>query len=175
MARKQKRKRPQIDPFCTCPELHEKVVELVGSPEDHISFNCNTENIPHEDEYSTWIVGKFKCPNKKCNKQWSSGKVYTNIFMYADNSYIANVYNQQCRKCKCVSKPILDDSYENRVSRRIRIWLGLSVPPPIFTDKNTPHHDMDRCEGCRAGKCYAGKDLQQLTKHMSSISVSREF
>lgn len=157
----------KIEPFCTYPELHEKVARLVGGTEPYILFNYDPDDNSHTHEGDTNVVGKFKCQNRNFRNEWSSGKIYTDIFMYPSNSYRAHVYNQRCMRCRKICKPVLDDSYEVRISRRLRIWRGDSVPELPSHEKSTAPHHIERCEACRIGKCQAAKSIERLMKRMT--------
>ncbi len=149
--------------FSLYPELHTDVCDHFD--DDNIEFLFKTE-----DDDSNWVecwktnvVGEFKCNNPKCHKTgWSSGIIATLIRLYPENFYNARVYHQRCRACYSLSRPELDWSYAERVSRRLKIWSGVDVDPINALTKFTPPHDEDNCEGCAHGACirsYSGPRL----------------
>jgi hypothetical protein len=117
-------------------------------------------------------MGRFKCHNPACStNKWVSGHVAITIRMYPENEYNARVYHQRCQRCNFVSKPTLDYTYADRVTYRLKKWSGLQLEKPVFTDKKTPPHKSDLCEGCKAGHCLKASqlDVRDQGKMISSL------
>nr|WNT93878.1 putative zinc finger protein [Emericellopsis sp.] len=135
------------------PQLREDGLQFVFHPRD------DDENM--ENEHETYIMGCFVCRNEKCRQQdWPSKKIFTVIRMYAGQRYNARVYHQRCRSCNTLSRPDLDvESYVDRVVYRLRKWSGIHVPESHRQWKDTREpHKKELCEGCRAGRCEAGRE-----------------
>ncbi|KAI1632368.1 zinc-binding domain-containing protein [Biscogniauxia mediterranea] len=114
-------------------------------------------------------MGKFKCNNGRCSKDgWSSKKVAITIRGYPGNGYDAIVYNQRCKSCNKLGVLTLDvDSYVERIAYRLKVWAGVSVAQPYYNDGGGPQHEIDLCEGCRHGRCQAGRGRYGLVARSS--------
>lgn len=142
-------------PWSLYPRLHEHVASTLE--QDHILSKFrpvdDTENFTHS--YDTNIMGRFVCHNPACNSDgWSSKKIAITIRMYPETEYNVRVYHQRCKSCNRLSRPILNESYTERVVYRIKKWNGISLRPPFHAKRKTglPHNSR-LCEGCKDGHC----------------------
>lgn len=139
------------------PALHKDVAVLLG--EDQLNFEFHAEDddncVKNRDIN---VRGRFFCNRKACSARgWWSGVIPITIRMYRGRSYNARVYHQRCAVCNSLAKPKLDESYAERVSRRLKIWSGVKVPRLKYGKKKTKRpHQKDLCEGCKAGHCMGG-------------------
>jgi hypothetical protein len=152
-------KRPnETRELLTFPELHEQVAQAVlpeiTSPWFHESPDSPSSLSPIH-VYGTNLMGRFKCNNNACKKDgWVSGRIHVQIYGYEDNGYSAVVYNQRCTKCKCLGTLEGDKTtYVERVAYRIKAWAGVRVQAPPYSEKQTPPHEEELCEGCKRGMC----------------------
>lgn len=136
------------------PKLHRDVLDQLRQDDLDFEFKKRPNSRDLEQEYDTYIQGRFYCPNKACGKNgWSSKKVAVTIRMFTNNRYNVTVYHQRCKSCNFVSRPSLDDSYADRVSYRLKKWSGIDVVPPVHSRESERPHETSLCEGCRAGHC----------------------
>ncbi|CAG8207328.1 unnamed protein product, partial [Penicillium nalgiovense] len=94
------------------------------------------------------------------------------IRLFPGQKYNARVYHQRCKFCHWLSRPVLDQSYAERIVYWIRQWNGIRVErPPISRDSKGPHN-RQLCEGCKAGHCsQADEDwVAQLDRFVSCKS-----
>ncbi|OAA71489.1 hypothetical protein ISF_02040 [Cordyceps fumosorosea ARSEF 2679] len=139
---------------CSMPSyLHPQVQELLDEEDLYFTFRPPGEKGPYIKEKDTAVMGKFRCGNKKCPNKWGSKRIAITIRLYRNNKYTVVVYHQRCQKCDALAKPELDESYEERVSRWLKIWSGINVPWEYHPKKRTAPHQKSRCEGCKAGHC----------------------
>jgi hypothetical protein len=150
--------------FFTFPALHPNVADAVSPEIPSTWFNSDVDDDTFDDDYNTYVMGKFTCTNKKCKKRfWGSKKVYIEIRGYANNGYGAVVYNQRCKDCDELGTFELDiPSYVERVAYRLKKWAGVDVEAPSFGGIQGPSHEQDFCEGCKLGKCQQGYRPQKL-------------
>lgn len=76
--------------------------------------------------------------------------------MYPGSEYNARVYHQRCKTCNELSKPMLDESYVERVVYRLKSWSGVQMDRPFYGGNSGAPHEAEFCEGCRAGHCLVG-------------------
>lgn len=143
---------------------HQKVMDALAGvvdPAELRKFNKKTTPPPRiQHQHSTHLVASFRCPTPTCRgRRWSSGVVCTAIRAYHDNTYNATVYNQRCRACNTLGSMKLDvDVYVDRVSYWLKKWAGVKMELPHAGEKkNTPPHEVEYCEGCKAGLCMRGQ------------------
>ncbi|KUI59475.1 hypothetical protein VP1G_11089 [Cytospora mali] len=138
----------------TFPQLHQEVSSVVSDAVGSTWFNRQAGG-NFNNEYSTYVMGKFKCNYKSCpNNGWSSKKVSILIRGYPNNGYGAIVFNQRCESCNQLGSLILDNtSYVDRVSYRIKKWAGVPVQEQYYASKEGPRHKSELCEGCKRGLC----------------------
>ena len=144
----------QCLPWSTYPALHANVSRLLGV--DNLSFRFHEEDEPHgsTNEYDTTVMGRFICENDSCSSDgWSSKKIAITIRMYLGTEYNARVYNQRCRFCDRLSRPTLDNSYEERIAYRLKKWCGVPMDLPYYSGQSEGPHQSNLCEGCRNGHC----------------------
>jgi hypothetical protein len=148
------KKRRSVKPWSMHPSKHEAVAALLEA--DNLTFTF------HEDDteegciksYDTSIMGKFRCHNASCGTNgWSSKVVAITIRMYPKKRYNVRVYHQRCQNCNVLSKPSLDESYEERVAYRLKRWSGVDVTRPPYKGTSKGPHKSKFCEGCAAGHC----------------------
>ncbi|KAI0376989.1 zinc-binding domain-containing protein [Hypomontagnella monticulosa] len=153
MARKSKK---QSKTSYTFPSLHQDVSEAVSSDISKIWFNKQGDGARRE--YTTHVMGKFKCSNGGCsNHGWGSKKVAILIKGFPGNGYNAVVFNQRCRDCDRLGVLALDEtSYVERVSYRLKKWAGIEMEEQYFSRRAGPPHESEFCEGCKAGYCREG-------------------
>lgn len=136
------------------PQLHDSVSEALVDHDLDFEFHETDDSAGATQEYDTNIMGRFVCNNQSCGTSgWSSKKVAITIRMYPGQEYNARVYFQRCKQCNALSEPILNETYAERVSYRLKRWRGIQVQPPPFSDAISGPHNSDLCEGCRAGHC----------------------
>ncbi|EGE86389.1 hypothetical protein BDDG_09334 [Blastomyces dermatitidis ATCC 18188] len=137
------------------PTHHEHVSSLLEEEYLHFDFHNDDNAEGCIREHDTNIMGRFTCHNDSCGTDgWSSRQIAITIRKYPGNKYNARVYHQRCRRCDSLSRPVLDESYAERVAYRIKKWDGIfmGAPPPYSFEKNGPHHN-DLCEGCKDRHC----------------------
>lgn len=164
MARKgSKRKaRPVEETTRTFPELHDKIAAALEGTDLKPAWveRDNDSLSDHDEEYSSNVMGRFRCINQSCRTGgWGSKLVAIVIRGYDDCSgYNAEVFNQRCRACEQLGTLTLDEaSYVERVVYRLKKWGGVEVERPFFGGQDgRPPHEQDLCEGCQAGYCQRG-------------------
>jgi hypothetical protein len=137
------------------PSLHKDVSSAVS---DHITllrFHENDSDEGVSNEYSTYVIGVFRCCNPLCpTAGWSSGKVTILIRKYHDNGYNAVVFKQRCKSCNRLGTLNLDQkTYTDRVAYRLMKWAGVALVQPYYKPKESPPHKSHLCEGCKRGIC----------------------
>ncbi|KAH6860617.1 zinc-binding domain-containing protein [Alternaria rosae] len=137
------------------PSLHPDVALAVSEHMTPLPFNETNTSQGTNKSYSTFVIGEFRCHNNTCpTHAWTSGKVTILIRRYANGSYNAEVFKQRCRSCNRLGKLKLDNaSYIDRVSYRLLAWSGVQQASRGYTEKYTPPHRKDLCEGCKRGIC----------------------
>jgi hypothetical protein len=161
MSKKKGGSQPRKDPP-KCSRMysryHEEVATAVAA---HIAatpdFNSADTDKGIRNEYSTYVMGTFRCYNSNCSTQlWGSGKVTILIRKYQGGSYNAVVFMQRCEGCNRLGKLKMDKtSYIERVTYRLLKWAGVTPEPPSYRAKKTPPHKAHLCEGCKRGVCRA--------------------
>jgi Fe-S-cluster-containing dehydrogenase component len=149
-----RRKKSGFKGWSMFPTLHDTVNALLA--EDNLSFSFYDNDTDHgvSKEWDTTVMGCFGCKNPNCSSGWGSQQIAITIRMYPNRRYNARVYHQRCNACNTTCRPHLDSSYAERIARRLKIWSGVSVPPPPNRGKKSKApHRSDLCEGCRAGHC----------------------
>ena len=163
---------PQEEKWSMFPLMHDNVSCLLEAEDLHFTFYDLDEDIGSIRTYDTTITGQFSCDNKKCrSKGWLSLRTAITIRMYGGNLYNARVYYQRCERCNMLSKPILDDSYADRVAYRLKKWCGVKLKPPVFSGKSKGPHKEKFCEGCKAGHCSEGRQIDGLVQGFSNFSL----
>lgn len=136
------------------PSFHEAVSRLLEGDNVRCDFHKIDDSQNCTRSYDTNITGRFICRNRACGSNgWSSKKIAVTIRMYPGATYNARVYYQRCESCKNLSRPILNESYAERVAYRLKKWNGIRVEPPYFAGTSAGPHNSDLCEGCRDGHC----------------------
>ncbi|KFY03141.1 hypothetical protein V490_00269 [Pseudogymnoascus sp. VKM F-3557] len=140
-ARKPSRPKQPKARWSMYPSLHNSVSQLLSSSGLYFTFLGTDSDSGLIREYDTFIMGKFRCWNGDCPKViWTSGVVAITIRMYPGERYNARVYHQRCDGCNALSKPILDESYAQRIAYRLKKWSGVEVEPPVYKEgKGSPH------------------------------------
>ncbi|KAK1997934.1 hypothetical protein LX36DRAFT_681394 [Colletotrichum falcatum] len=152
MAKKKAPKRKAPTSFLY-PHLHERVSEAVAEELPSIWFNHNSSTRTTNNEYPTYVMGKFVCDNCP-DTAWTSKKVSIVIRGYPNNGYNATVFSQRCSSCNNLGNFTLDEeSYIERVAYRLKNWAGIKADRPFFSGKDGPPHRVDLCEGCKQGYC----------------------
>lgn len=138
------------------PTHHESVSSLLQEDDLYFDFHDVDRAAGCINEYDTNIMGKFICDNKTCGTDgWSSKRIAITIRMYPREEYNARVYHQRCDGCGNLSRPVLNETYAERIVYRIKKWNGIAVDSvPYSSMRQGPHH-TDLCEGCKAGHCKA--------------------
>ncbi|KAL7894394.1 zinc-binding domain-containing protein [Trichoderma sp. SZMC 28014] len=141
------------------PSLHENVSLQLEKDNLRLEFYANDEEESCVRDYDTNITGRFKCHNNKCDSNgWSSMKIAITIRMYPNDRYNARVYYQRCKGCNRLSKPLLDDTYAERVAYRIKKWHGIQLETPPYSEQSNRPHKSALCEGCKDGHCKEMKE-----------------
>ncbi|ROV97971.1 hypothetical protein VMCG_06974 [Cytospora schulzeri] len=112
----------------TFPQLHHEVSSVVSGEIGSTWYNRQAGGNSNK-EYSTYVMGKFKCNNNKCPKNaWSSKRVAIRIRGYPNNGYNAVVFNQRCESCNRLGILTLNKtSYVERVSYRIKKLVRIAT------------------------------------------------
>lgn len=142
------------------PTLHQDVVRAVSDTIASPWYRESHENTRIKNEYTSYVMGKFKCVNGACTTDgWGSKKVTILIRGYDGNGYDATVFNQRCRGCRQLGRLTLDEqSYVERVAYRIQKWAGVHVERQPFASTKGLPHKRDLCEGCKRGICHQSND-----------------
>ena len=142
------------------PSFHQDVVNSVSDEIASTRFHKNDSNRDSNNEYSTHVMGKFKCNNDSCSADgWGSKKVAILIRGYPKNGYNAVVFNQRCKSCNRLGTLTLDkESYVDRVTYRLKKWAGVPMEQQDYTPKEGLPHERDLCEGCKRGVCQQTND-----------------
>ncbi|KAI3317245.1 zinc-binding domain-containing protein [Xylariaceae sp. AK1471] len=169
-----KKQRQASKPWSMRPSKHSDVSQLLEEDDLVFTFYSNDDDEGCIKMYDTWIMGYFGCHNPSCStKGWTSGHVAITIRLYPQNKYNARIYHQHCKRCGSVSKPTLDHTYADRVSYRIRKWCGIQLEAPPYADRTTPPHRCELCEGCKAGHCQKGREINERGQASPSAPFSR--
>lgn len=138
------------------PSFHEEVSRLLEEDDVHCEFHELDDSQNCTRSYDTNIMGRFICRNRACGSNgWSSKRIAITIRMYPGATYNARVYHQRCKICNRLSRPILNESYAERVAYRLKRWNGIRVEQPYHVGTSARPHNSDLCEGCRDGHCSA--------------------
>lgn len=149
-----------------CPYFDEQVrLQLAEDGIGYYTFNPDDDDESATNSYSTNIMGRFACSNKRCRKTiWRSLLVAITIRVYDGYRYNAKVYNQRCISCGGVGDPMVDKrSYVDRVSYRIKKWHGVEMGS-YQRGKDIPadgRHKSKYCEGCKKGLCNGRYDRDE--------------
>jgi len=159
MARKKSSKR-ETKTFFMFPSLHQNVEEAVSDEIASAWFQGKNSDRDSNNEYSTHVMGKFKCDNNACSTVgWGSKKVAILIRGYPRNGYNAVVYNQHCESCNELGTFTLDEeSYVDRVAYRLKKWAGIPMEQRYYASKAGLPHKRNLCEGCKRGVCRQTND-----------------
>ncbi|KAH7403858.1 zinc-binding domain-containing protein [Cadophora sp. MPI-SDFR-AT-0126] len=154
------------------PSLHDDVSRLLDVEGHPFTFHNVDNDIECIRSYDTAIMGRFHCRSRNCqSKTWSSKQIAVTIRMYPEQRYNARVYHQRCEACNTLRKPILDDSYADRVAYRLLKWSGVEQEPPAYSGESRGPHRSELCEGCRAGHCAQGNLMDGLRAQFSNFSL----
>ncbi len=152
------------------PSRHGNVSRLLEDDGLHFIFHHPDSDIGCTQTYDTCIMGRFSCDNQRCRSTgWGSKKIAITIRMYGGRRYNARVYLQRCKACNSLGKPTLDDSYAERVTYRLKKWCGVELEPPEFSGQSRGPHEKEFCEGCKAGHCREGREIDEMVRDFSSI------
>lgn len=148
--------------------LHDEVSNLLSAADLRYEFYEDDDDANSIRMRDTNIMGCFVCQNRACKARgWSSKMIAITIRLFPAQRYNARVYHQRCKFCRWLSRPLLDQSYAERIDYWIRQWNGIRVEtPPISNGSNGPHN-RQLCEGCQAGHCsQSGGDwVAQLDRY----------
>lgn len=139
----------------TFPSLHQNVVRAVAVA-GILTWYCeNNTNEASNNEYTTHVMGKFRCTNNACSTTgWGSKKVTILIRGFAGNGYNAEVFNQRCKSCNQLGTFILDEqSYVDRLAYRVQKWAGVRMTQQYQGSQGGIPHEREFCEGCKRGLC----------------------
>lgn len=136
------------------PTLHQRVLDAISDKTVSAWFNEKSTN-KSKNEYSTNVMGNFKCSNDDCSKgSWGSKKVAILIRSYPGNGYNSVVFNQRCQSCNQLGTLTLhDNSYVERVAYRLKRWVGVPIEEQHYDQKVGPPHKSELCEGYKQGYC----------------------
>ncbi|KAI1360311.1 zinc-binding domain-containing protein [Xylaria arbuscula] len=133
---------------------HPEVCRLLEDANLRFTFHQSDEDSGCTKSWDTAVMGRFVCHNPKCaTNGWSSKQVAMTIRMYPRREYNARVYHQRCMGCGNLSRPILDDTYAERVTYWLKKWCGIKQEKPPHGGKSKGPHQKRFCEGCKAGHC----------------------
>ncbi|KAI1816636.1 zinc-binding domain-containing protein [Poronia punctata] len=149
------------------PLKHVEVSESLWQDDLQFQFHDEDDQVSCIKAYDTNITGLFRCDDRGCQTVcWSSKRVAITIRMYEGKRYNARVYHQHCLKCNFLARPVLDDSYAERVAYRLKKWSGIPLEPPPYTKKQGPAHEREFCEGCKDGHC-----VESLVSRFRELTV----
>lgn len=167
------KKQKPIATWSMYKNLHDEVSSSLVAPDLHYEFYENDDGMSSTNMRDTNIMGRFVCHNRACRARgWPSNMIAITIRLFPGQKYNARVYHQRCKFCRWLSRPVLDQSYAERIVYWIRQWNGIRVErPPISRDSKGPHN-RQLCEGCKAGHCsQADEDwVAQLDRFVSCKS-----
>ena len=139
--------------------LHDEVSELLVDADLHLEFHADDGDTGYTRVHDTNIMGRFVCHNRACRaKGWSSKHIAVRIRLYPGQKYNARVYHQRCKFCNRLSRPLLDQSYSERIAYWIKQWNGIRVERPPVSNDNRGPHNRELCEGCRVGHCSQSRE-----------------
>lgn len=140
--------------------LHDEISSLLAEADLHFEFYEDDDETRCTRMRDTDIMGRFLCNNGACeSKGWSSKMIAITIRLYPEQKYNARVYHQRCKACSSLSRPVLDQSYAERIVYWIKKWNGIRVERPPSSGESRGPHNRQLCEGCRAGHCSkSGED-----------------
>lgn len=139
--------------------LHDEISALLVEEDLHFEFHEDDNAMRCTRTHDTNIMGRFVCYNRACKSSgWSSKKIAITIRLYPGQKYNARVYHQRCKFCTWVSRPVLDQSYAERIVYRIKKWNGIPVETPSGPVISSGPHNSELCEGCRAGHCSQSRE-----------------
>lgn len=160
--KKPKQKKQKKDTLWSMlPSRHKDVLFMLKGDSLKLKFHNNDDSASCIEDWDTNIRGRFSCRNRSCTSQgWPSKAIAITIRLYPSDRYNARIYHQRCRKCKTPGRlEEVDESYTERVSYWLKRWSGIVVQAPqIFRQKTRAPHQIDLCEGCRAGHCKLGEE-----------------
>ncbi|KAI1126007.1 zinc-binding domain-containing protein [Nemania abortiva] len=155
MARKQRRS-PATSSMH--PQKHAEISRLLDEDNLFFTFHDNDDEYGCTKSWDSAVMGRFRCHNPNCGTNgWSSKQIAITIRMYPGEKYNARVYHQRCKSCGSLSKPILDDTYAERVTYWLKKWCGIHLETPPHSGQSKGPHKNRFCEGCKAGHCAQGK------------------
>lgn len=139
----------------TFPSLHQNVVKAVAEARISTWYCENNLNKAYDNQYTTHVMGKFRCTNSSCSTTgWGSRKVTILIQGFAGNGYSAEVFNQRCKSCNQLGTFTLDEqSYVDRVAYRVQKWAGVRIKAQYQSSQGGIPHEREFCEGCKRGLC----------------------
>ncbi|KAI0197078.1 zinc-binding domain-containing protein [Xylaria flabelliformis] len=141
------------------PSRHPEVAQLLEDSGLVFTFHHDDTDDGAIKWRDSAVMGRFRCHNPKCGSHgWSSKRIAIRIRVYRRERYNAKVYHQHCKNCGFLSKPILDDTYAERVAYWLKSWSGISLPKPPHGPKSKKPHHQELCEGCKAGHCPYSDD-----------------
>ncbi|KAI5865706.1 zinc-binding domain-containing protein [Durotheca rogersii] len=145
--------KPETRATIKYPSLHQDVANAVSDQIPSTWFKKKDKGF--EEEYSTKVMGKFKCNNGGCSKDgWASRTVAIVIRRYPNNGYNATVFNQRCQSCnKLGTLTLNENSYIERVAYRLKKWAGVPMETRPYDGSGGPPHISELCEGCKRGYC----------------------
>ncbi len=171
MAKKRSSKRRETKTFFRFQSLHQDVCDAVAdevaSPwfNEEITSYEDSDKKNYNNEYSTYVMGKFSCRNNRCSQNgWGSKKVCILIRGYPGNGYTAFVFNQSCKSCDQLGTMTLDEnSYVERVAYRLKKWAGVQMDTGGLREGRGPPHESSFCEGCKRDFCLQGGSNRQVS------------
>ncbi|KAE8329360.1 zinc-binding domain-containing protein [Aspergillus sergii] len=161
-------RRKTIGRWSMYQELHDDVSRLLADTDLNFDFHDSDDDINPTKLRNTNIMGRFTCYNPGCrSKGWASKKIAITIRLYLGQKYNARVYHQRCKVCNSLSRPVLDESYAERVTYWVKQWNGVQVEKPPISGVSKGPHNKELCEGCKAGRCTESGDdwLVQLQRN----------
>ena len=172
MPRRGAQRRTQRQTWSMYSEMHDKVSQLLEDENLHFTFHDFDNEANSIRSYDTNITGRFNCHNQNCRSSgWHSMRIAITIRMYRKEQYNVRVYYQRCKSCNRLSKPILDDTYAERVAYRLKKWSGVDLEPPAFSGESKGPHEKSLCEGCKAGHCSEDSRINELVSGFSNFSL----
>ncbi|OJD26517.1 hypothetical protein ACJ73_02098 [Blastomyces percursus] len=155
------------------PDLDADVSRLLADSGLSLHFHNVGNDENSTEAYDTAIMGRFHCRNSSCpSAGWSSKQIAITIRLYEYNSgtkYNACVYHQRCKSCS-LSRPVLDNSYAERVAYRLKKWHGIETEISVYFGGSKGPHNSRLCEGCNDGHC-SQIERDGFVKAMRGLSI----
>lgn len=112
------------------PELHPLVAHSLQMDYLHFSFHDQDDD-GYLRSYDTYVTGELSCQTPRCpNARWPCSTIPVTIRTYPNQGYNAKVFHLMCRNCGQATRPLLYESYAERVAYCLKLWARVEMEPP---------------------------------------------